>query len=59
MDDLFREDPFEVLYSLYKVGRNGSICIKGFNKSKKKLPAVGLNLMQEIVTGLGVQCLTK
>ena len=24
----------------------------------KKLPPVGLNLMQEIITGLGVQCLT-
>ena len=24
----------------------------------KKLPPVGLDLMQEIITGLGVQCLT-
>ena len=25
----------------------------------EKLPPVGLELMQEIITGLGVQCLTK
>ena len=27
--------------------------------ANKKLPPVGLNLMQEIITGLGVQCLTN
>ena len=43
------------LISFHKVGRKGIIGIKGFNNSKKKLPAVGLDLMQEIITGLGVQ----
>ena len=42
-----------------KVGRNGIIVFKGFDNSKKRLPRVGLDLMPEIVTGLGVQCLTK
>ena len=45
-----------VFLSLYKVG---SIGIKGFNNSNKKLPAVGLDLMHEIITGLRVQCLTN
>ena len=48
-----------VFHSLYKVGRNGNFVFKGFNNSKKKLPPVGLNLMLQIITGLGVQCLTK
>ena len=47
-----------VFHSLYKVGRNGIIVFKGINSNKKKLPPVGLDLMQEIITGLGVQCLT-
>ena len=47
-----------VFHSLYKVGSTGSIGIKGFNNSKK-LPPVGLDLMQEIIAGLGVQCLTN
>ena len=47
-----------VFHSLYKVGRNAIIGIKGFNNSKKKLPPVGLDLVQEIIAGLGVQCLT-
>ena len=29
-----------------------------FNNSKKKLPPVGFDLVQEIIAGLGVQCLT-
>ena len=42
-----------VFHSLYKVGRNGSIGIKGFNNSKQKLPPVEeLDLMQEIVNDL-------
>ena len=32
---------------------------KDFNNSKKKLPPVGLDLMLQIITGLGVQCLTR
>ena len=47
-----------VFHSLYKVGRNGNFVFKGFNNSKNKLPPVGLNLVQEIIAGLGVQCLT-
>ena len=27
--------------------------------AKKKLPPVGLDLMPQIITGLGVQCLTR
>ena len=30
-----------VFHSLYKVGRNGNFVFKGFNNSKKKLPASG------------------
>ena len=47
-----------VFHSLYKVGRNGNFVFKGFNNSKKKLPLVGLDLLLQIITGLGVQCLT-
>ena len=47
-----------VFHGLYKVGRNGNFVFKGFNNSKKKLPPVGLDLMLQIITGLGVQCLT-
>ena len=47
-----------VFHSLYKVGRNGNFVFKGFNNSKKKLPPVGPDLMLQIITGLGVQCLT-
>ena len=47
-----------VFHSLYKVGGNGNFVFKGFNNSKKKLPPVGLDLMPQIITGLGVQCLT-
>ena len=47
-----------VFHSLYKVGRNGNFKFKGFNNSKKMLPPVGLDLVQEIIAGLGVQCLT-
>ena len=32
---------------------------KGLTKAKKKLPPVGLDLMLQIITGLGVQCLTR
>ena len=44
-----------VLHSLYKVRRNG---IKGL-KEQKKLTPIGLDLMQETITGLRVQCLTN
>ena len=35
------------------------VVFKGFNNSKRKLPPVGLDLMLQIITGLGVQCLTN
>ena len=54
-----QDNHIRVFHSLYKVVRNGSIGIKGFNTSKKKLPPVGLDLIQEIITGLGVQCLAN
>ena len=44
-----------VFCTLYKVDRNGNFVFKGFNNSKKKLPPVGLDLMLQIITGLGVQ----
>ena len=44
-------------HSLHKVGRNGSIGIKGFNNGKKKVTSSGAR--PEIITGLGVQCLTN
>ena len=43
-------------FTVDKGGRNGSIGIKGFNNSKTKLPPVGIDLMQENITGLGVHC---
>ena len=45
----------QVFHSLYKVGRNGNFVFKGFNNIKKKLSPVGLDLVQEIIAGLGVQ----
>ena len=39
--------------------RKWQFVLKGFNNIKKTLPPVGLDLVQEIITGLGVQCLTK
>ena len=35
--------------------QKGNFVFKEFNNSKKKLPPVGLNLVQEIIAGLGVQ----
>ena len=46
------------LFSYYKLDRNDSVGIQKFNNSKK-LPPVGLELMQEIITGSGVPCLTN
>ena len=47
-----------IFHSFYKVGINSSFVIKDLTIAKKKLPQVGLDLMQDIITGLGVQCLT-
>ena len=33
--------------------------LKDLITAKKKLPPVGLDLMLQIITGLGVQCLTR
>ena len=41
---------------MYKVGRNGNFVFKGFKNSKKKLPQVELDLVLQIITGLGVKC---
>ena len=48
-----------VFHSLFKASWNGSIDIEGFKNSKRKLHPVGLDLMQVIITGLGVQYLTN
>ena len=48
-----------VFHGLYKVGRNGNFVFKGFKNSKKKLPPVGFDLMLQIITGLGLQCLAR
>ena len=45
-----------VFRTLYKVDRNGK---KDLTTAKKKLPAVGLDLMLQIITGLGVYFLTR
>ena len=45
----------QVIHSLYKVGRNGNNGINRFKNTKKKLPSVGLDLMQGIIAGLWVQ----
>ena len=59
MDHNVGETSIRVFRTLYKVDRNGNFVFKGFNNSKKKLPPVGLDLMLQIITGLGVQCLTR
>ena len=52
------------IYKIIKVQTKGKVQLnfkknnKGFN-SCKKLPVVGLDLMQKIVTGLLVQCLNN
>ena len=43
------------LSQFIQMGRNGNFVFKGFNNSKKTLPPVGLDLMLQIITGLGVQ----
>ena len=51
--------PSEFFHSLYKVGRMAILYSKDLTTAKKKLPPVGLDLVQEIITGLGVQYLTR
>ena len=41
-----------------KLAEMALLSSKELTTAKKKLPPVGLNLMQEIITGSGVQCLT-
>ena len=44
---------------MFLQGGNGYLVFEGFNNSKKKLHPVGLDLILQIITGLGVQRLTK
>ena len=41
-----------------KLAKMAILYSKDLTTAKKKLPPVGLNLMLQIITGLGVQCLT-
>ena len=50
-----QKSPIRVFHSLYKVGINGIIGIQGFNSCKKILPPMGIDLMQENITGLRAQ----
>ena len=42
-----------------KLAEMTSLYSKDLTTAKKKLPPVGLDLMLQIITGLGVQCLTR
>ena len=46
--------PNRVFHSLYKVGKMAVLASKDLTTAKKKLPPMELDLMQEIITGLGV-----
>ena len=49
-----------VFFTVYtKLAEMALLYSKDLTTAKKKLPPVGPDLMQEIITGLGVQCLTK
>ena len=53
------DPPIEFFTVCTKLAEMAIFLFKGFNNSKKKLPPVGLDLMLQIITGLGVQCLTR
>ena len=57
--DTFEKLPLLEFFTVHTKIAIQCIGIKGFNNSKKELPPAGLDLMQEIITGLGVQCLTN
>ena len=49
--------PFEFFTVCTKLAEMAILYSKDLTTAKKKLPAVGLDLMLQIITGLGVQCL--
>ena len=49
---------FEFFTVCTKLAEMAILYSKNLTTAKKKLPPVGLNLVQEIIAGLGVQCLT-
>ena len=49
---------FEFFTVCRKLAEMASLYSKELTAAKKKLPPVGFDLMQEIITSLGVQCLT-
>ena len=49
---------FEFFTVCTKLAEMAILYSKDLTTAKKKLPPVGLDLMLQIITGLGVQCLT-
>ena len=45
-------------HSCTKLAEMAILYSKDLTTAKKKLPPVGVDLVQEIIAGLGVQCLT-
>ena len=50
---------FEFFTVCKKLAEMAILYSKDLTTAKKKLPPVGLDLMPQIITGLGVQCLTR
>ena len=50
---------FEFFTVCTKLAEMAILYSKDLTTAKKKLPPVGLDLMLQIITGLGVQCLTR
>ena len=50
--------PLEFFTVCTKLAEMAILYSKDLTTAKKKLPPVGLDLVQEIIAGLGVQCLT-
>ena len=50
---------FEFFTVCTKLAEMAILYSKELTTAKKKLPPVGLDLMLQIITGLGVQCLTR
>ena len=57
--DLLLEFPFEFFTVCTKLAEMAILYSKDLTTATKKLPPVGLELMLQIITGLGVQSLTK
>ena len=49
---------FEFFTVCTKLAEMAILYSKDLTTAKKKLPPVGLDLVQEIIAGLGVRCLT-